>query len=86
MSHNPLSSEVGRVIADALAVSTKIGQQGNEAVALAILKVAELRLIRKALHGETSAPTIARAATGRAWKVQPDMQIFPDSVDKRLQK
>lgn len=71
-----LSNEVGQVIRRAQAIATKIGQQGNEDVALQILKVAELALIRKALLNEVSASSVTQPR-GSAWKVQHDMELFP---------
>jgi len=71
-----LSTEVGKVIRRAQAISVKIGQQGNEDVGLKILEIAELALIRKALTGDT-APNAIRANRGSAWKVQQDMELFP---------
>ena len=75
-----LSSEIGRVISDTMAIATKIGQQGNEEAALRILLVAELRLLRK--HFTGTGQVVPRSkGPGQPWKVQPDMQIAQVAKD-----
>lgn len=75
-ARDDLSTEVGRIIADTLAISTKIGQQHNPEVALRILMTAELRLLRKAIGGPSLRQTMAQTHSS-AWKVQPDMDLYP---------